>query len=348
MSFRLAARRLGQPASSHLRGVLFPSPLPRAALGPSSTQQYRYKWSLFSGFRNRKGSSAGAGGSGGGQKLEPGSAGLADPATRKDYIKAQKTARQPQGTEGSIFEDEIPSEVRDDQSREERESGMRPVEKTRENMAYVVDPNPRARIRWQRKKVMQMVRGNGQLSREERIKMTERELTFKSHWMPTSLKKLVMLSRQIAGKTVDEAITQMKWSKKKMGAEVKYVLEEARDLAIASRGMGLGQVNGETLSQPKKIRTDDGRWLEITDPTRLYVAQSWIGRGAWRGKRVDYKGRARMGIILHPSTCLTVVLKEEKTRIREYEERVAKDLEKGPWVHLPNRKVNHQRPYYSW
>ena len=180
---------------------------------------------------------------------------------------------------------------------------MRPVEKTRENMAYVVDPNPRARIRWQRKKVMQMVRGNGQLSREERIKMTERELTFKSHWMPTSLKKLVMLSRQIAGKTVDEAIAQMKWSKKKMGAEVKYVLEEARDLAIASRGMGLGQVNGETFSQPKKIRTDDGRWLEITDPTRLYVAQSWIGRGAWRGKRVDYKGRARMGIILHPSTC---------------------------------------------
>ena len=44
----------------------------------------------------------------------------------------------------------------------------------------------------------------------------------------------------------------------------------------------------------------------------------------------------------------TVLLKEEKTRIREHEEREQKKAAQGPWVHLPNRRVNGQRPYYSW
>lgn len=132
--------------------------------------------------------------------------------------------------------------------------------------------------------------------------MTERQHLHQSSFLPTSVKKLVMLSRQIAGKTVDDAISQMKWSKKKMAAEVRYYLEEARDLAIAQRGMGLGQVNGETFAQPRKIRTKDGKWIEITDPSRMYIAQSWVGRGPWRGKEIDYKGRGRMGVIQHPST----------------------------------------------
>lgn len=43
-----------------------------------------------------------------------------------------------------------------------------------------------------------------------------------------------------------------------------------------------------------------------------------------------------------------MVIKEEKTRIREHEERQAKKARQGPWVHLPNRPVTAQRPYYSW
>lgn len=174
--------------------------------------------------------------------------------------------------------------------------------KTRENMAMVTDPDPRSRLRWQRKKVIQMLRSNGAISKEDRIKMTERQLLHKSEFMPTSVKKLVMLSRQIAGKYVDDAITQMQWSKKKMAAEVKYYLEEARDLAVAHRGMGLGKVNGQTFEEPKKIQTKDGSWIEVSDPTRMYVAQSWVGRGPWRGKEYDYKGRGRTGTIQHPST----------------------------------------------
>lgn len=198
----------------------------------------------------------------------------------------------------NIFQDEIDAA----KPSAESEAPQQQEQKTRENMAMVTDPDPRSRIRWQRRKVIQMVRSNGAVSREERIKASERQLLHRSHFMPTSVKKLVMLSRQIAGKPVDEAISQMQWSKKKMAAEVKYYLEEARDLAIAQRGMGLGKVNGEVLEKPRKILTKDGKWIEVTDPTRMYVAQSWVGRGPWRGKEIDYKGRGRMGIIQHPST----------------------------------------------
>lgn len=203
------------------------------------------------------------------------------------------------GVEDNIFQDEIEA------AKPASETAAAPAseERTKESLAMVVDPDARSRIRWQRKKVIQLVRRNGELTKEERIKMTERELLHKSEFMPTSVKKLVMLARQIAGKPVDEAIQQMQWSKKKFAAEVKYHLEEARDMAVVQRGMGLGKVNGDLLGKPRKVQTKDGKWIEIADPTRLYVAQSWVGRGPWRGKELDYKGRGRMGIIQHPSTC---------------------------------------------
>lgn len=45
---------------------------------------------------------------------------------------------------------------------------------------------------------------------------------------------------------------------------------------------------------------------------------------------------------------ITLILKEERTRIREHEEREAKKSAKGPWIHLPNRNIYGQRPYYTW
>jgi ribosomal protein L22 len=220
---------------------------------------------------------------------------LDDPKKRQQFLERNMHGK----VEDNIFQDEIEAPVTQQRT---QTSQVGAEQKTRENMAMVVDPDPLSRIRWQRRKVIQMVRKNGQLTKEERIKMTERQHLHQSSFLPTSVKKLVMLSRQIAGKTVDDAISQMTWSKKKMAAEVKYYLEEARDLAIAQRGMGLGQVNGETFAQPRKIQTKDGKWIEITDPSRMYIAQSWVGRGPWRGKEVDYKGRGRMGLIQHPST----------------------------------------------
>jgi ribosomal protein L22 len=225
------------------------------------------------------------------------SSNLDDPRERAKFINSNFSAK----TEGSIFQDEIDGANKVDE-RKEATGGPIPVVRTRDNTAMALDPDPGNRIRWERKKVMQLVRRGGRLTRQERILATEREHTHKSEFLPTSVKKLVMLSRQIAGKTVDDAITQMQWSKKKMAREMRFYLEEARDLAIAQRGMGLGKVNGELFEKPRKIQTVDGKWIEISDPTQMYVAQSWVGRGPIRGKELDYKGRGRSGIIEHPST----------------------------------------------
>ena len=211
--------------------------------------------------------------------------------------------------EGGIFEEELQAPAEEAPA---ARTGRN--QKTSENMAIVTDPDPRSRVRWQRRKVIQMVRKRGELTQTERIKMTEREHLYTSSFLPTSTKKLVMLSRQIAGKSLDDAITQMQWSKKKMAAEVKCYLEEARDLAIARRGMGLGRANGELLEKPQKIQTKDGKWIEITDPTRMYIAQSWVGRGKWRGKSLDYKARASFGIMKHPATSKSTALPSSHPR----------------------------------
>ncbi|KAJ4287523.1 39S ribosomal protein L22, mitochondrial [Collariella sp. IMI 366227] len=241
----------------------------------------------------------------------------------------------------------------------------------REHMARAVDPDPRSRVRWERKMVMRQVqRGTNPYSREPRaavIARTERQLTSKSPWLATSTKKLVKLAHQIQGKSVADALTQMRFSKKKMAKEVKYQLEIARDLAVAERGMGMGAVakkeaaaaeataegaEAETTAAANndviKIQDKDGKWVKIADPTRMYIAEAWVNRGPWREKYPDYRARGRTYIKQRPTTSISIVLKEEKTRIREHEERKAKKLRQGPWIHLPDRPVTAQRQYYSW
>ncbi|KAH9995694.1 ribosomal protein L22 [Xylariaceae sp. FL0662B] len=263
---------------------------------------------------------------------------------------ADKMVNRTRGT--TIFDEELkdPERKQKDSQKPERDARsevLRPS-RVREHMERALDPDPRWRVRYQKKKIAQMVRAGGKLTREQRLRLTEKETTSASPFLPTSTKKLVHLSHQIAGKTVDDAITQMRFSKKKMAREVKWQLEEARAKAIASRGMGLGAVNGETLDQPRKIQTKDGRWIEISDPTTMYVDQSWVNRGPYRAARVNYHARGRMSLMWRPTASISLVLKEEKTRIRQHEERVEKQAKKAPWVHLPNRPVTAQRQHYSW
>ncbi|KJR86689.1 mitochondrial large ribosomal subunit [Sporothrix schenckii 1099-18] len=230
------------------------------------------------------------------------------------------------------------------------------------DLQRALDPDPRSRVRWERKMVVRhvsrMLDPKGQETRDERLARTERQLLHKSMPIPTSTKKLVHLARQISGKTLEDALVQMRFSKKKMAKEVLWHLEEARDMAVVERGMGLGRVQkqneadgeGAEASSPNaiKIETKDGRWLEITDPSRMYIDQAWVGKGIWRSAVTEYRARGRRNTRWSPSSFLSVVLKEEKTRIRQYDERLAKEAKKAPWVHLPNRPVTAQRPYYSW
>ncbi|PFH62975.1 hypothetical protein XA68_10726 [Ophiocordyceps unilateralis] len=341
MSFRQAARRLAPLSTPSLTTSSSSRPVLVRSVGLTCAHaQRRHKWSLDR-LRNwaagRTGTKAGSESVADNVGLE-----LEDPERREEYRKGQRART----SEGGIFEDEIDHDFTPDERSSNIVRPVRPVGRT--VMAMTTDPNPRARIRWHRKKVIQMVRCNGKLTREQTLKMTERELLHKSGWMPTSTKKLVMLSRQIAGKTLDDAIVQMKWSKKKMSKEILYYLEEARDLAVAQRGMGLGKVKGELLDKPRKIRNKDGKWVQVIDPTRIYIAQSWVGRGKPHSKSMDYKARGRGCMMRHPRSSFSVLLKEEKTRMRQHEEEKAKKAAKGPWVHLPDRPLHGQRPYYTW
>lgn len=245
------------------------------------------------------------------------------------------------------------------------------------NLLRVLDPDPNARERWERKKVIQSITKGGRLSKPEFLMQTEREHMAKSEMMKTSTKKLGMLARQIQGKTLDEAIVQMRFSKKKVAQGVLAHLEAARDEAVVMRGMGLGQVGVEAVAkdapilnnatadisgtQPAKavvspknpldIQLKDGKRHTITDTSDIYIEQAWVGRGPY-GKLPDYRARGRVFIMHTPWTSLSIVLKEEATRVRQWQEREDRRLKQRKekvWVPLPDRPVQGIRgQWYSW
>ncbi|KAF2719671.1 ribosomal protein L22 [Polychaeton citri CBS 116435] len=243
-----------------------------------------------------------------------------------------------------------------------------------EQIARVLNPQPNPRERWERKKVIQLIRKDGRLTKEEILKRTEREHLAKSYEFKTSVKKLGMLARQIAGKTLDDAILQMRFSKKKVAQEVLKHLEYARDQAVVTRGMGIGLASMPSLPQPISLLSPpsapqplapssedgsisvqielkkDGKRHTVTDPSKIYVDQAWVGRGAY-GRGLDHRARGRVNILRTPFTTLTVLLKEEATRVREYaekEERRLKQRLNKVWTPMPERVIYGQRQWYSW
>lgn len=148
--------------------------------------------------------------------------------------------------------------------------------------------------------VIKQVQKRGRLTRGQRIKREERELLSKSHDFKTSVKKLVPLAHQIVGKTLDEAIVQMRFSKKKAAKDVKEHLEHAKNEAIVRRGMALGKAQGQEFT-PLNIQTKDKKTVEVDDPTRLYIEQAWVGKGL-HGRSIDIRARGKIGIMTHPTT----------------------------------------------
>lgn len=158
------------------------------------------------------------------------------------------------------------------------------------------------------------------MNKTVKILRTERFSVSKSELFKTSVKKLGPLARQIAGKPIEEAIVQMRFSKKKAAAEVKKHLEYARDEAIVRRGMGLGmvkpqeagegegeggreEVEAEAEATMKTIVFEDkkGKRRTVTDPSSIYVDQAWVGRGKY-GRVPEYRARGRVNILRPPTT----------------------------------------------
>lgn len=240
-----------------------------------------------------------------------------------------------------------------------------------EAMAKVLDPRPRARALWQRKMLVRSLQRRGRMSKQEVILQTERSHLAKSHFFKTSIKKLAPLARQIAGKTIDEAILQMRFSKKKVAQDVRAHLIHARNEAIVIRGMGLGAhvaakpvdesetVEETIVGDPSTHPFEDSTHIPTLKlqrgvtpaETQIYIAQAWVNRGPY-GREMEPRARGQVNILRPPNTGLSVLLKEEKTRLREKAEKEMKDRKKrlgsSHWRQLPDRKIYAQRPYYSW
>ena len=343
----LASRRLLQPSTLH---HLLPN-------SPSITPSLTHHRTFFGFFSNRKG--------------KQDSAGPKNPVL-EEYMKRAPSKKSPviqRGDlgSGSIFDDER-KEAAAGRTRSSRkvagaDAATAEVEvggarRSFANMSSLLDPRPRARERWLRKMVIQDMKRGGRLSKAEFIKKTERESVSKSANLKTSVKKLGPLARQITGKTVEEAITQMRFSKKKAAREVLDHLEYARDEAVVKRGMGLKSAGPTVVTgtenvhepQPRDIQLKDGKRYTVTDPKQMYVDEAWVGRGPY-GELPDYRARGRVYIMRTPWTHVTVRLKEEATRVRQYQDREEKrqrERKSKLWHPLPDRPIQGQRQWYSW
>jgi ribosomal protein L22 len=294
--------------------------------------------------------------------------------------KAQAMPESGALDKSSIFEDDRIAQEKLNDARKEQEDEMKNLADPA-ILAAVLDPVPAERARFMAKKVVETVRRRGRVSKELVIKRTEREHLVRSHNMKTSVKKLGMLARQIAGKRIDDAIVQMRFSKKAVAREVLKQLEYARDQAIVMRGMGLGlnatspvskegssaeesseeallaEVGKEEFEEikpefnPVDIQLKSGSRYKVSSPTDIYIDQAWVGRGPY-GKLPDYRARGRVYLMRTPFTSLSVVLKEEKTRIREWSEREEKRKKARTgarvWQHLPDRPLTNHRAWYNW
>jgi ribosomal protein L22 len=229
-------------------------------------------------------------------------------APKENPLTEEYLKRKPSKPKGPVHGDLASSSIFED----EKIAGPKPVPEQNANkrkrssvrdpavMAAALDPDPVSRIRWERKMVIREIRKRGRLSRTQLLKRQERELLSKSHNIKTSVKKLGPLARQIAGKSVEEAIVQMRFSKKKAAIEVRKHLEHARNEAIVRRGMGLGALEGQK-APPTVIKTKDGKRIKVSDPTALYVDQAWVGKGDY-GITPDHRARGQINLMHNPTT----------------------------------------------
>ncbi|KAF2275354.1 ribosomal protein L22 [Westerdykella ornata] len=273
-------------------------------------------------------------------------------------------------------------------------------EKAKRLAAMALDPDPRARALWERRLVIRQVQRRGRVTRDVQLARLERESVYKSIPLRTSVKKLTKIMNMIQGKTVEEALVQLRFNPKKVARDVYKGLQIARDEAIVKRGMGLGGIQPTpeledpeevdlemepdesqedfearveaaqkaregkikaieekllsrgTFVRPKigpgiEIELKDGRRKRVHDPTEMYIDQAYVGRLQNYYSR-SYRARGRVDRLTHRMSTFTVVLKEEKTRMRISDEIKKKRDNRKLWTALPDRPVLAQQQYCLW
>ncbi|KAF8476512.1 mitochondrial 50S ribosomal protein L22 [Gautieria morchelliformis] len=138
-----------------------------------------------------------------------------------------------------------------------------------------------------------------------------------------SHRKLNMLARQIAGKPIDHAILQMEFSQKRAAKRIKSSLVLARQHAVEYKGM---------------------------DRSKLIIGQSWVTKGPKQLKRIEFKGRSKMGIRQHPDSRLSVILHEGKTleeKTRLLRERKLSKI-RSPGLLREDKPLVNVPPVFAW
>lgn len=165
---------------------------------------------------------------------------------------------------------------------------------------------------------IRQIKRRGRLTPTLKRMQSEKEHLCQSHNFKTSLKKLGPLARQIAGKPLEHALIQMRYSPKKAAKEVLKHLVQAKNEAIFTKGF---------------------------DPEQTYISQAWVGRGTPDREPLP-RARGRINILVRPYTSISVILKENKTLERLAREKEEKRLRQKVWVPLANRPIYGQHQYY--
>jgi ribosomal protein L22 len=209
-----------------------------------------------------------------------------------------------------------------------------------------LDPDSIARRQLERRLVISGVKKHGRMTKSDKLLRTERQSLYKSYFLPTSTKKLQKVVNQIAGKTVSEALVQLRFSPKKVARDVIKGLEIAQNEAIAARGMGLaGEAAALTRWNKQREATDMGKAKDmwdyktskeggkreaekhnapffreqtielkhggkklVRDPSEIYIDQAWVGPGeSW--KSPEFRARGAINMLKHRTTSkLPIVL----------------------------------------
>ena len=174
--------------------------------------------------------------------------------------------------------------------------------------------------------------------------------------------------------------------KAKKGQETSPDGQKAEEGQQTNQDVQRAEKAPEPMQQEERLVVEDkkGKKRIVTDRTAMYVDEAWVGRGEY-GSAMDYRGRGRAYVMRLPQTStfrshvpppsfflfisaasllkivdnaltpasfsyvgISVVLKEEATRIRQADDREAKRLRKKVWVPLPDRPVTAQRQYPLW
>lgn len=153
------------------------------------------------------------------------------------------------------------------------------------------------------------------------IEVLEPSVYIKSFRIQSSMKKATLVNRFVRGYNVKNAINQLHFSPKKMATELEKLLKTGLKLA-SLQGMS------EDL---------------------LYIHALWVGPdGEWR-KRIEWKGRGRVGMLRHRYVHLKAILKLQQTRDRLAWEKEKKIEATKPKTFLNNEPLNFTvHGVYKW